>query len=1572
MEGLKGISVLASAVFVILISVIAISLVLINSAPIIQTTRESGTLSEARNNMLAMDSAIRQAVSEAAGIVKEARLQISEGTYRVNPEAGSIDFDMPIESSVLPRGFYKKEDNLVTSVAGGSSASQNSTHLILRNDILEAVFLKIGSETSFGAINTSNILRTLSFRDGSATIEPNDTSVVIGSSAATSWGLGYSKLAFEGSNLPKAEVLAHVRPAQGAEYEILYTLPASADFLIIEVRNASQNKTTFSYAYRIGTNSSDKLRIGNVTDITFFAGGSGILNQSSILTIQNTNSTRNSSSLLVQIGNIISVLYNSSWGPRNVSELGEIGQGDWKFSSNSTHTSINFTLAGGDGFDYGIRDSAPGGSYWLNQNGTLYGQINISNDFIQVGMTETELKIYNSSRNVIFNTSFNDAVKIDNQNLISLYGSGTQNKTVYFFDWSSQSWKVWTRAATNSTHGVPDWLDPRNKQAFKWRYSFKNDTNMNRIGVNLTFLMTAHDPFVRTFVDTQPITIQTFPKLVYSTPGIYDLTIPSGVTDITIKAWGAGGGGGYYYGSGIFGGGSGGFAQGTISVTPGQVYKVVVGGGGGNPSGGANGGGDGGYSYYGYGGGGGGYSGVFLSSVTQANAIIIAGGGGGGGEQDEIYTGSPGGGGGGYFGGGGGGCANSGGTQTGGGVSCGYPEGTAGSALQGGNGSSGNLYFAGGGGGGGYFGGGGGGNSWGGGYGGGGGSGFVHSSARNTQNLVGSGSSGGSVNTNGQNGLVVIYINIQNNTSIKFSLPENRTSVTTAAGPGIYFTSNASSEEVLFATTNFRNASNNFNITTNKTNFFGFNYTFDNTQNQNFMFTLGTMGRMNTTTFDPQNNVTQFSGETIESVANSTMTWYDLVNGTGATNSTWNVTSPVSGIAQHNATPAFFYDGGATAIWKFDEGYETYAADSSGNGNTGLINGPTWITSSSCRYGSCLSFDGDDYVYSAKNISSFSQGTTIVWIKPGDTSAWVQPIMGRVAATGADVNARHIIFAKILGICPSGDWGTVIANGATFQYVCSGQIYNSTNFPLGYWTQLAVSYDGSYVRFYKDGNLIKTAIQTVSGAGDAQPYSLGGIYFKGFIDEARIYPRALTDTEIREHYQREVSKYHDDFGTAAYGKTYRYFGVEDSNTTMQPITPKDAVVHYRFNENSTSSVSDYSGNAKNATVSGAVWLTNSSCNPGFGGCMSFDGNNRYIMLNPVSFTGDMAVSMWIYPYGTSTFNMLTGDYLSGGTAEWQLGYWGSSNSLQFWRGSTIATTSPGTVTNKTWHHVVLTRIGTGSNNIHIYVDGKERATGTLAGAFGTGTGNKIMIGLDGDLSSEDYAGIIDEYIVLQNRGMTADEVYQLYLGGVNRTVGGKLHRVASADGLQSVTFNLTAKDNTQDGQDYDMRVILVNGTSLFTLPPSPSPTCFTPSDITSPYACSYDDLEFPQVKASGIIHAGPAGSLVSICNDKIGSYSGSTYRFNITSNGLLKVVLPFTTGTCDTVGNGTAPIFRQGLPAAPFGSYSSGSLSNLLLSLQYDNIKLIGDMVLSPGQTRACFKKIGKDGSRIVINATAC
>ncbi len=94
------------------------------------------------------------------------------------------------------------------------------------------------------------------------------------------------------------------------------------------------------------------------------------------------------------------------------------------------------------------------------------------------------------------------------------------------------------------------------------------------------------------------------------TGSVQTFTVPTGVSTINVKMWGAGGGGGAYSAAG----GGGGYTASSLSVTPGQEYQVLVGGGGQSSNAGTAAGGFGGGGPSAKGAGGGGRSALMTST----------------------------------------------------------------------------------------------------------------------------------------------------------------------------------------------------------------------------------------------------------------------------------------------------------------------------------------------------------------------------------------------------------------------------------------------------------------------------------------------------------------------------------------------------------------------------------------------------------------------------------------------------------------------------------------------------------------------------------------------------------------------------------------------------------------------------------------------------------------------------------------------------------------------------------------------------------------------------------------------
>jgi hypothetical protein len=200
------------------------------------------------------------------------------------------------------------------------------------------------------------------------------------------------------------------------------------------------------------------------------------------------------------------------------------------------------------------------------------------------------------------------------------------------------------------------------------------------------------------------------------------------------------------------------------------------------------------------------------------------------------------------------------------------------------------------------------------------------------------------------------------------------------------------------------------------------------------------------------------------------------------------------------------------AYWALDEAADTTAYDSSGNNNTGTVSGISWNWTSG-MFGPALYFGGEDEV-AVPNSASLNpvQGITIsAWV---DADNWYN--YPRILEKGTS-NNQYALFVN-----PSGQ--------------LSFAVYGVTNGTLvtappsaGAWHQIAVTYDGSLLSLYIDGQAITQ--QTASGQMpvSSDPLAIGFkpganvLYnFQGVIDDVRIYGSALPGSQITQMYQTDT------------------------------------------------------------------------------------------------------------------------------------------------------------------------------------------------------------------------------------------------------------------------------------------------------------------------------------------------------------------------------------------------------------------------------------------------------------------
>jgi hypothetical protein len=205
---------------------------------------------------------------------------------------------------------------------------------------------------------------------------------------------------------------------------------------------------------------------------------------------------------------------------------------------------------------------------------------------------------------------------------------------------------------------------------------------------------------------------------------------------------------------------------------------------------------------------------------------------------------------------------------------------------------------------------------------------------------------------------------------------------------------------------------------------------------------------------------------------------------------------------------------GLVAYYPFDGN----ANDASGNALHGSLSGATPVPDRFGQSSGALYFDGsNDYVEVSDNaVLHIQQLTLSAWVSP-DT-----PLTGQKTVIDKDefLNGWQICLQSIQ---PNQDYSWFgVARFPTW-YVATNKI----DFSAGKWYHVLGTYDGSAVRFFVNGILMSSspcqgAIQYGTTAMEIgrNSYEPGNTsyYFKGKIDDVRIYNRALSSSEILQLY----------------------------------------------------------------------------------------------------------------------------------------------------------------------------------------------------------------------------------------------------------------------------------------------------------------------------------------------------------------------------------------------------------------------------------------------------------------------
>jgi len=403
---------------------------------------------------------------------------------------------------------------------------------------------------------------------------------------------------------------------------------------------------------------------------------------------------------------------------------------------------------------------------------------------------------------------------------------------------------------------------------------------------------------------------------------------------------------------------------------------------------------------------------------------------------------------------------------------------------------------------------------------------------------------------------------------------------------------------------------------------------------------------------------------------------------------------------------------GLLAEWKFDEGSGTLAADSAGD-NDGEILGASWMYGVN---GSALEFDGsDDYVDLGDptdgSLDLETEITILAWIKPNLT--------GTLPTIFSKYNSNTDRYEFSLNSYEDYKL-TFSING--------GSSLTSNNPPTnGIWNHVGATYNGTTGVVYLNGvadNSFDFSCGDTCDVGYSANALIGSrtggtLPFNGVIDEVKIYRYALSEAEIEEIYNTELS-----------------VGLEPN-----------LLAEWKFDEGSGTSAADSAGDYDGEII-GPVWTTAGVS----GSALEFDGVDDYISLSSLPNLNKWTMSAWVKHKGdwNAWEDIITTpryDY-PGDFESYPLIF--DDGKPNIYESGIIADN----VIDNNWHLVVTSCNGT---NGKIYVDGAEVKSGSCYPAGADIIGADVYEGS----TAEEFNGTIDE-VKIYSYDLSAAEIEEIY------------------------------------------------------------------------------------------------------------------------------------------------------------------------------------------------------------------
>ncbi|HRW05312.1 MAG TPA: hypothetical protein P5121_09475 [Caldilineaceae bacterium] len=295
------------------------------------------------------------------------------------------------------------------------------------------------------------------------------------------------------------------------------------------------------------------------------------------------------------------------------------------------------------------------------------------------------------------------------------------------------------------------------------------------------------------------------------------------------------------------------------------------------------------------------------------------------------------------------------------------------------------------------------------------------------------------------------------------------------------------------------------------------------------------------------------------------------------------------------------------------------------------------------------------------------------------------------------------------------------------------------------WQHAAVSYDGTTVKLYLNGEMVISANKTMESNDGAMLIGRnksGGGAYDGAVDEVAIYSRALSDAEIYNIANPL------DVGVAQTQVRYRHL----SGASWPDVDPDGVALYLPLDERATATTFvDLSVNRLFATCTGGSEQCPVAGVDGQNArALAFDGDDYLdlpFILDPNK--SSLTVSLWFKASDLSGEQVLLEQIDESGAQRTWLGLRGGEL-FTFISGGYLS--APGSVRVNTWHHATLTW-DRAFSVLNIDLDGNRFG----AGVNMPSTTGEMLIGTDAT-KKDFFRGAIDEVVIFERMPRSFDEL----------------------------------------------------------------------------------------------------------------------------------------------------------------------------------------------------------------------